>query len=146
MEEMIGRIKQRFVIFTVAEVVLFGAVALARALGAGVSIPRPGLGYWGLALMTVAATFGVALPILLRTTFFGSAAKRGGATLPSYETLQQRQIYLVGVGVLAACLAYLFGVPEFHLGAAVLAALYGVYSVLPSAKKLRGEIKFLGME
>ena len=101
---------------------------------------------WGVVLMVLSVIFGVALPILMRTLFHSQAARDKKVEFWRYERLQLNLIIISLMGAFFACFAYLFLVPEFHLGASVLAGLYGIYSAIPTRRKITAELNYYGLK
>ena len=97
----------------------------------------------GLVLLMVSVGMAVAFPILLRVRFH-NLCRSDGISLDRYMSFQSGLMALVGTGGIAAGTAYLLVVPGLYLYGSVLAALYGVYSILPSRQKTTGELKAYG--
>jgi len=130
-----------FVLMILPVIILFTLSYFAHQQN--IRITPPGnLQAWGVLLLILAVSLSMALPILMRTIFHDRSARRGGVDFWSYERFQLRQMAVAISGAVFAGLAYLFLVPKFHLYATVLAGLYGIYSVLPSRKKISGEMKY----
>ncbi len=138
-------LKVFWIMITAALIFLSIGVFIHRS-GISVEPPFGSAWSWGLALLILSVSCGIALPILMRTIFHEQAIKRRKV---DFERFTSFQIYLIIVSLSAAffaCLAYLFLVPKFHLYASVLAGLYGVYSSIPSEKKIAGEMKYYGLD
>lgn len=101
---------------------------------------------WGVVLMVLSVAFGVALPILIRTLFHSRAVRNKRVEFWRYEKLQINLIIISVLGAFFACFAYLFLVAKFHLGASVLAGLYGIYSAIPVRRKLAADMKYYGLK
>ena len=113
----------------------------------GVRITPPGnLRYWGLTLLILSVTSGIALPILMRTLFHSRAVKTKKVEHGQYRRFQEHLIMLGLSACYFACLAYLFLVSKLYLYGSVFAGLYGVYSSIPSRAKLAGEMRYYGLE
>jgi hypothetical protein len=101
---------------------------------------------WGIIILVLSVSFGVAVPVLIRTYFHSKAVKSKNADFDNFSKLHCRLILVSLSGSFFACFAYLFIVPEFHLGASVLAGLYGIYSAIPVRKKLKAELNYYGLK
>ena len=101
---------------------------------------------WGVVLMVLSVTFGVAIPIFMRTLFHSQAARNKRVEFWCYEKLQLNLIIISVLGAYFACFAYLFLVAKFHLGTSVLAGLYGIYSAIPVRRKIVADMKYYGLK
>jgi len=108
--------------------------------------PFGSLMVWGLFLFIISVVAGIALPILLRTLFHSRAHKEKKAQFPGYAVLQERIMVISLLSAIPANIAYLYLVPKLYLYGSVIAALYGIYSSLPSKKKITGELKYYGLD
>jgi len=133
-EALAGRLSRLFWAVTAVAAGLFGLDIVFHRAGIDVAVPFGTLRLWG-----------IALPILLRALFQTRAAERGKVTIEGYERLQVRIMLLVLAAALAADAAYLFPVPPLYLYGCVLAALYGIYSIIPSSRKIAGELRYYGL-
>lgn len=111
-----------------------------------VSPPFGSLFFWGLSLFLLSVITGIALPILMRTLFHSRAFKEKNAHFTDYTILQQRIMIISLASTLPANCAYLFLIPNLYLYGSVIAALYGIYSSIPSGKKIAGELKYYGLD
>jgi hypothetical protein len=139
--ELTRRLTKSFWIMLSPVIVLFVLSFLAH-LGPISVVPPHSLRAWGIVLLVLSVTLCVALPILLRSLFHERAVRRKTVEYWRYERFQVRQLAIVVSGAAFAGLAYLFIVPKLHLYGSVLAALYGIYSVVPARKKFAGEMKY----
>ena len=101
---------------------------------------------WGVVLLVLSVTFGIALPILMRTLFHSRTVRDKKVEFWRYEKLQVNLIIISVLGAFFACFAYLFLVAKFHLGASVLAGLYGIYSAIPVRRKVAADMKYYGLK
>jgi len=101
---------------------------------------------WGLGLFIVSVITGVALPILMRTFFHSRAYRKKNAHFADYIVLQKRIMIVSLLSAIPANCAYLFLVPKLYLYGSVIAGLYGIYSSIPSEKKIAGELKYYGLD
>jgi len=146
MERVRARLTRMFWIVTATAGLFFGLDVALHELGTVVKVPFGTLRGWGIALLILAVACGVALPILLRAQFQTRAARLRRVTLVQYEALQIRIMLLAWAAALAADLAYLFPVPPVYLYGSVLAGLYGIYSIIPSQRKITAELRYYGLE
>lgn len=130
-----------FVLLLLPALALFVLAYIGHRTGLRVAAPG-NLKVWGIVLLLLSVILSVALPILLRAVFHDRSARRKLVEYWQYERFQVRQMAVTLAGAVFAGLAYLLLVPRFHLYGSVLAALYGVYSVLPARRKLAGEMKY----
>lgn len=140
-DQLIKKLIRYFVLMILPAVVLFTLSYFAHQCN--IEITAPGsIQAWGILFLILAVSLSVALPIMMRTIFHDRSARRSRVDFRRYERFQLRQMAVAISGTVFAGLAYLFLVPKFHLYATVLAGLYGIYSVLPSRKKISGEMKY----
>ncbi|MBN2531828.1 MAG: hypothetical protein JXB88_02990 [Spirochaetales bacterium] len=147
MEEIILKLLKKlriiFWIITGGAIVFFSITIITHYLAKiTVSPPFGSLMIWGLFLFIMSVITGVAIPILLRTFFHSRVYKKKSASFQDYAHLQQYNMIISLLSTLPANLAYLFLVPKLYLYGSVIAALYGIYSSLPSVKKIAGELKY----
>jgi hypothetical protein len=140
-DKLMKKMIRVFVLLLLPALILFVLAFVSHQSGMRVTVPG-GLRIWGIVLLVLTVFLSVALPILMRTLFHDRAAKSQHVEYLQYERFQVRQMAVTLAGAVFAGLAYLLVVPNFHLYASVLMALYGVYSVLPSRRKLAGEMKY----
>jgi predicted secreted protein len=107
-----------------------------------ISPPFGQLRAWGILLLIVSVILGVALPILLRTLFNSRAVEAKRVALVDFVAHQQRLVVVSISAAYVAGVAYLLLVPNLYLYGSVLAGLYGIYSAIPSERKLKGELRF----
>lgn len=141
-QSLLGRMNRIFLKWAILDTAVFILIFLLHRAGAAPALPSQTVWAAGIVLLILTAAVCVALPILVRSVFVSRVLKTGRFTLEGYHRLQGRLITLPMVGALFAALSYLFLVPKLHLYAAMIAALYGVYSALPAKKKIRGEINY----
>jgi uncharacterized membrane protein YesL len=151
MEERVQKLLKKmqilFWIMTGAAFIFFLInILIHYQLKLSVSPPFGSLKIWGLCLFIISVITGIALPVLLRTFFHSRAHKKKSARFPDFVILQQRIIIISLLSTLPANIAYLYLVPKLYLYGSVIAALYGIYSSLPSRKKITGELKYYGLD
>ena len=112
-----------------------------------ISIPQPvgGLRAWGIFLLVVSVLMGVALPVLIRTLFNKRAVDAKHVDLAGFIAYQRRMVIISISAAYVAGIAYMLVVPNLYLYGSVLAGLYGIYSAIPSERKLAGELRFYGL-
>ena len=96
--------------------------------------------YWGTFCVFGSMLFGVIFPIILRLVFHNRAIKNRKVILLDYIKQQKLELGVTFLGTIFVAPVCLFALPVVHTYVTVLAALYAIYSVLPSAKKITGEI------
>jgi hypothetical protein len=101
---------------------------------------------WGILVLILSVLCGIALPILMRAGFQTRAARTGSVDLENYTALQIRLIVVSMAAALLACVAYLFVLPKLYLYGSVLAGLYGIYSVIPSNRKINADLRYYGLQ
>ena len=89
--------------------------------------------------------FAVAVPILIRISYFHRSVKKRGLTLFEFKRMKEILLVSVGVGVVFSLYSCLLPIFRYHLYLAVLAGIYGVYSVLPFRGNLRRDVKGFGV-
>jgi hypothetical protein len=126
------------VLFFVADVVI-------HQMRIQVSLPFGTPRLWGIAVLILSVLCGVALPILLRAGFQTRASRKRSVGIEEYTSLQVLLTVLSMVAALLACVAYLFLFPKLYLYGSVLAGLYGIYSSIPSRRKIASELRYYGL-
>jgi hypothetical protein len=147
-EDMAGLNRKLNLLFwglTLPAAAFLAAGYLLHRMELAVSPPAGALRAWGIGLLIAAVTLGAALPVLLRT-LFNRAAMRAGKVEPGEFAAHQKRLVAVAVSsAYVAGLSYLLLVPPLYLYGSVLAGLYGIYSAIPSERKLKAEKKFYGV-
>ena len=134
-----------FWVLTVLAVAILGLGYLLHSMTITIQAPFGGLRAWGIFLLVLSVLLGVALPVLLRTMFNKRAVDRKHVDLTAFVAHQKRLVVISISAAYVACIAYLFLVPNLYLYGSVLAGLYGIYSAIPSERKLAGELRFYGL-
>lgn len=96
--------------------------------------------YWGTFCVFGSMLFGVIFPIILRVIFHNRAIKNNKVLLLDYIKQQKLELRVTFLGTIFVAPVCLFSLPVVHTYVTVLAALYAIYSVIPSVKKITGEI------
>jgi hypothetical protein len=142
----IGRSLNRlFWVLTVLAIAFLGLGYLLHKSNITIQAPFGSLRAWGIFLLVLSVILGVALPILLRTLFNKRAVEEKHVELVLFLAHQKRLVVVSVSAAYAACIAYLFLVPNLYLYGSVLAGLYGIYSAIPSERKLKGELRYYGL-
>lgn len=145
MKELYNKKLKYFIIYTTIFGILFiGSFLIGKYLKP--EIPFGILYYWGSFCVFGSMGFGVIIPIILRLYFHNRAIKYKKLTLPEYTKQQENIVQVTFLGTLFILPALLFPVPMVHLYVTVLAGLYAIYSVLPSMKKIIGEINLYNIK
>jgi len=112
-----------------------------------ITIPQPfgSLRAWGIILLVLSMLLGVALPVLIRTMFHKRALDAKHVDPAAFVAYQKRMVIISISAAYVAGIAYLLMVPNLYLYGSVLAGLYGIYSAIPSERKLAGELRFYGL-
>jgi hypothetical protein len=139
------RLNRLFWALTLPAVALLGIVFAAHRLGVWIDPPFGTLRGWGIVLLVLSVVFGVALPILIRTLFNKRAVERKRVEMIAFTDYQRRLVVISIAAAYIAGIAYLLAVPKLYLYGSVLAGLYGIYSAIPSERKLAGELRFYGL-
>ncbi len=143
MKDLMKKMWMRFFISVLPFTLLLVAGYLVHRNNSGSLLPDGATRPVGILLLFGSVVLGVAVPILSRVRFH-NICRKNGISPDSYLSHQSRQMVLVGItGVLAGG-AYLLVVAGLYLYGSVLAALYGIYSVLPYEVKTAGELKAYG--
>ena len=147
-EDMAGLIRKLNLLFwglTLPAALFLGAAYLLHRMEITVPPPAGPLRAWGIGLLVAAVALGVAIPIVLRT-LFNRAALQAGSVQPGEFAAHQKRLVAVAVSsAYVAGIGYLLLVPPLYLYGSVLAGLYGIYSAIPSERKLKAEMKFYGV-
>ncbi len=109
-------------------------------------IPPGDLRIWGIFLFVFSVTVGVALPVLLRTSFHGKYIKQNSTTISEYLGYQRNLIIVCSIAIISASIAYLFIVSPLYMYGSILAALYGIYSTIPFNERIANELKIYKLE
>jgi len=147
-ENNIRLIKKLYWIFagTITPVVLFFAAdVVMHQMGIRVMLPFGSPRLWGITVLILSVLCGAALPILMRSAFQTRAAGARSVGIEEYASLQVRLIVISMIAALPACVAYLFVLPKLYLYGSVLAGLYGIYSSIPSRRKINAELRYYGL-
>ena len=144
--ELVRKLNSLFWILTFLAVALLGSGYLLHRMNVPISPPFGELRAWGILLLVVSVIMGVALPILLRTLFNKRAVEAKRVGMAAFADHQRRLVVISISAAYVAGLAYLLLVPNLYLYGSVLAGLYGIYSAVPSERKLTGEMRFYGVE
>jgi hypothetical protein len=143
---LLRKLNKFFWVLTFLSVALLGLGYLLHRMNVRVSPPFGELRGWGIFLLIVSVILGVALPILLRTLFNRSAVQAKNVEMAVFAGHQMRLVVISISAAYVASVAYLLLVPNLYLYGSVLAGLYGIYSAIPSERKLKGELKFYGVK
>ena len=125
--------------------VIFASVVIVHQTGVNFIISGS-IRIWGISLFIFSVTFGVALPVLLRTFFHGKYIKHKMVDYSEYVLYQRNMIVVCSIAVVSASVAYLLVLSPLYMYGSILAALYGVYSVMPFKEKIEGELKMYKLE
>lgn len=139
---LVRKLNSLFWVLTILAVAFLGLGYLLHKMNTPVSPPFGELRTWGIFLLIVSVVLGVALPILLRTSFNKRAVDQKRVAMVDFVSHQQRLVIIAISAAYAAGIAYLLLVPNLYLYGSVLAGLYGIYSAIPSGRKLKGELRF----
>jgi len=147
-EENTGNILKRlwilFWLSIISPLLLFIAVVIIHQMG--IIIIAPGnIRVWGILLLVLSVSFGVALPVLFRTSFHGNYLKTKKVTLSDYFIYQRKMVVVCAVSIIPASGAYLLIVSPLYMYGSILAALYGIYSTLPFSDKIVNELKMYSL-
>ncbi len=126
-------------------VLFFAADVVIHQMRIQVSLPFGTPRLWGIAVLILSVLCGAALPILMRAGFQTWAAGTRSVGIEEYANLQARLIVLSMIAALLACVAYLFLLPKLYLYGSVLAGLYGIYSAIPTRRKINAELRYYGL-
>lgn len=141
---LLNRMNRRFWIWAAADAAIFILIFFLHRAGITPSVTPPILRGLGITFLILTALACAAAPIMIRSVYVSRTLKTGRFHPANYGDLQVRLISLSMAGALFAAGSYLFLVPKLHLYAAMIAALYGVYSAIPAKKKIQGEINYFG--
>lgn len=137
---IINKIKHKLIISLAFPILIFFSVAVFHQLGK--SFPLPGnFKIWGIVLFVLSVSCGAALPILIRSVFYNRFVQKSEVQAADYISHEKWLIILCSLSLFFASLAYLFIVSPLYLYGSVLAALYGIYGVLPFRSKIDEDLK-----
>ncbi len=89
--------------------------------------------------------FSIALPILFRIIFYRRRERQKSLSFTQFRTFKLFSLGAVCIGTFFADFSILVPVFRYHLYLAVLAALYGVYTVFPFESSLNYDLKVYGV-
>jgi len=144
--ELVRGLNRLFWTLTVLAVAFLGLGYLLHRMGIKISASLGNLQVWGIFLLTLAAFLGVALPILLRTMFNKRAVDTKQVSMADFTVHQKRLVTIPICAAYVAGVAYILVVPALYLYGSVLCGLYGIYSAIPQERKLKGEMRYYGLE
>jgi len=144
--ELVRTLNRLFWTLTVIAVAFLGLGYLLHRMAITVSTSLGNLQVWGIFLLTLAAILGIALPILLRTMFNKRAVDAKHVTKAEFVAHHKRLIAIAISAAYVAGVAYLLVVPGLYLYGSVLCGLYGIYSAIPQERKLKGEMRYYGLD
>ncbi len=129
----------------VLPLLLFAGVVFVHQME--IRITAPGnIRIWGIILLVLSVTFGVALPVFFRTSFHGRYIKYESVSISEYLGYQRILIIICSIAIISASIAYLFIVSPLYMYGSILAALYGIYSAIPFKEKIVNELKVYKLE
>ena len=140
-EDLFREVRRVFIVAAAGAVLGLLAVFLLHT----VTPPLFSVRAWGILTLILSVLFGVALPILMRTYYHEYRFRKRKADHSSYRKLQINLVIVSTLGAYVALVAYLFSVPKLHLGASVIAGIYGVYSSIPSKGKHKADMNYYGL-
>jgi hypothetical protein len=142
---LISRLNRLFWALTLPPIVLLVLGYLLQRTGISVTLPAGVPRALGIVIFLVSVFLGIALPVLLRTLFNKRAVEAKRVEFGDFSVHQKRLVAVSVSAAYVAAIAYLLGVPNMYLYGSVLAGLYGIYSAIPSERKLKGELRFYGL-
>ena len=118
--------------------VVLGWATLRGALhvNPGFTVPPQATFYGGPVLFILTAACALAGPIFYRTLFAHAQRNHAGITAEAFFIFERNLILIGQVALGFAMLADFLAVPFFYRSGACLTALYGVYCVFPSGKRI----------
>jgi hypothetical protein len=143
---LLRRLNRLFWTLTAIAVAFLGFGYLLHRMEVDVSALVGNPRAWGILLLTVSAILGVALPILLRTLFNKRVVQAKAVERADFTAHQMRLIVLPICAAYVGGVAYLLQLTGLYLYGTVLCGLYGIYSAIPQERKLRGEMRYYGLE
>lgn len=144
-EDIFRKLWRIFWVSVVLPLSLFVVVVVVLRLGIRYS-PPGNIRIWGIVLFVLSVTFGVAIPVLLRTSFYGKFVKCKSVSVSEYINYQKFLIIVCSTAIISSSVSYLFIVSSLYMYGSILAALYGVYSVIPFQMKIGKEVKIFRLE
>jgi hypothetical protein len=144
--ELLRSLNRLFWTLTVLAVGFLGLGYLLYRMQVTISLSFGNPRAWGIVLLTLAALLGVALPILLRTLFNKRAVNAKHVDRSGFASHQRRLVVIPICAAYAAGLAYLLQLSSLYLYGSVLCGLYGIYGAIPQERKLKGEMRYYGLD
>ena len=142
---ILKRLWKIFWVSSVLPLLIFTGVVIVHQLGLEIAFSG-NIRIWGILLLVFSVTFGVAIPVFFRTSFHGKYIKQSGTDISNYLIYQRKVNIVCSISIVFASIAYLLVVSPLYMYGSILAALYGVYSVIPFKEKIEAELKMYKLE
>ena len=139
---LLKKMNRIFWIWACIDLTVFVLIFFLHRAGVSPELPSQALWVSGIVLLVLTAAGSIAAPIMIRSLYVSRTLKARRFFIGQYESIQILLVSLSMAAALIAGVSYLLLVPKLHLYAAMIAALYGVYSAIPSKKKIQGEINY----
>lgn len=125
-----------YVRWLVAVVLVWATLRAALKFNPGFTLPPQATFCGGPVLFILTAACALAGPIFYRTLFAHAQRNHAGITAEAFFIFERNLILIGQVALGFAMVADLLAVPFFYRSGAFLTALYGVYCVFPSGKRI----------
>jgi Na+-driven multidrug efflux pump len=137
-------LKKKTIVFYI---VIAFAISIVLAYYYFGGMGRTGAG-WGISMFFFisVALFSICIPILIRLGYWQKRQKYKGLTKIDFYKMKDLSLYAVWIGSVLAVASCIFLIYKTFLYISVLMALYGIYSIWPSKKIFKMEIKSFGVK
>jgi len=125
-----------YVRWLVAVVLVWATLRAALKFNPGFTFPPQAMFYGGPFVFILTAACALAGPILYRTLFAHAQRKQTFITAEAFFIFERNLILIGQVAFGFAMVAVLLAVPLFYRSGAYLTAIYGMYCVFPSRKRI----------
>ncbi|NIA23878.1 MAG: hypothetical protein GWP03_06970 [Proteobacteria bacterium] len=146
MKDIIKRLRTTYFIMVIPIFLLIFTIFALHKYKILIAFNSKYIGYIGLFLFVLSATFGIALPILMRNLFRYKAIKKGDIDISLFFNFENKTLFITLISGYIANIAYILLVPKLHLYGSIIIALYAIYVSYPEKKKIIVDLKTFGMD
>ncbi len=146
MKNIKNRLNIYFIFLSIFSVIIYSSVFLYHRRGGGTFFEGETLRTAGLVFFILAIACGVAGPILLRVLIQDRMVKSGALSAGEYLNHNLRINAVTMLAVIFSGVNYFLAVPDLYLYGSVLAAIYGIYGIIPVEKKIAAEVRYYRIE
>ncbi len=142
MQNLIKKLNLMFLICAVLSLLEYISIFVFHKLGFTPNVTGDDLRNMGLIFFILSVTSGIALPIIFRTLLHGKLIANKRIKLSEYLRYNIYLFILAYISVVFSSVNYFLAAPPLYLYGSVLAALWGIYGVMPGKKRISTETKY----